>query len=54
MRSNSVNRPKFVWKSWQGIVAPAGIGDDILAKLQSTQRQARASAELRYGLEQVG
>jgi len=44
----------FVWESWQSIIAPAGIGDDVLAKLQSALRKARASAELRQGLEQLG
>jgi len=46
--------PDFVWETWQGIVAPAGIAGDILEALRSALRQACTSAGFRAGLEQLG
>lgn len=46
--------PDFVWETWQGIVAPAGIPGDVIDTLRGALRQACASVEFRAGLEQLG
>lgn len=44
----------FVWEAWQGIAAPAGTPGEIVRQLRAALLQARASAEFREGLDQLG